>query len=376
VQGNQAYGPYGNSQYQAGAMGTAKGFTGQYQDATGLDYYNARYYDPVVGRFLSADTVQGNGMGMDPYAYVGGNPETNTDPTGQAVCYVGECEAGGGAGVPPPRTGGDEGACDTDIETCQGINVTAPLPSTSVTVGNTTYTYYPGASGAAGELTEVIDNPNGGSTFYTLLPGTAAYNAAMSIVLTSPAALTPAAPPPPPAPLNSVRYSQFRAHQQHHKLQQSQDETTPRENTSTSSTPAPATGGTGENPPPPATEGAGENPPPPPPAAPAGFPGENSDDLGTPRGFANNPRLARHFNDHGADFGADTPAEYQQQAINFMSGTPDANELQLQRPGGDYVRFNQTTGEFGIATPDGTIRTYYDISGRANPLDYFLRQFR
>jgi hypothetical protein len=37
----------------------------------------------VVGQFLSADTVQGNAQGMDPYAYVGGNPETKTDPTGQ-----------------------------------------------------------------------------------------------------------------------------------------------------------------------------------------------------------------------------------------------------------------------------------------------------
>jgi RHS repeat-associated protein len=63
-------------------MGTAKGFTGQYQDATGLDYYNARYYDPVVGRFLSADTVQGNSGGLDPYAYVQDNPETHNDPTG------------------------------------------------------------------------------------------------------------------------------------------------------------------------------------------------------------------------------------------------------------------------------------------------------
>jgi hypothetical protein len=47
-----------------------------------LDYYNARYYDPVVGVFLSADTVQGNAKGMNPYAYVGGNPETKSDPTG------------------------------------------------------------------------------------------------------------------------------------------------------------------------------------------------------------------------------------------------------------------------------------------------------
>ena len=83
VQGNQVYGPYGNSRYSQGAMGTNKGFTGQYADATGLDYYNARYYDPVVGRFLSADTVQGNMQGMDPYDYVGGNPETLNDPTGK-----------------------------------------------------------------------------------------------------------------------------------------------------------------------------------------------------------------------------------------------------------------------------------------------------
>jgi RHS repeat-associated protein len=72
-------------------MGTAKGFTGQYaDDLTGFDYYVARYYDPVVARFLSADTVQGNVQGMDPYDYVGGNPETHNDPTGHCwpVCTV------------------------------------------------------------------------------------------------------------------------------------------------------------------------------------------------------------------------------------------------------------------------------------------------
>jgi RHS repeat-associated protein len=65
-------------------MGTSKGFTGQYNDwLTGLDYYGARYYDPVIGQFLSADVEEGNGVGMDPYSYVGDNPETWTDPTGQ-----------------------------------------------------------------------------------------------------------------------------------------------------------------------------------------------------------------------------------------------------------------------------------------------------
>jgi len=83
VQGNQLYGPYGFSLYSKGTMGTTKGYTGQYNDSlTQLDYYNARYYDPLVGVFLTADKDQGNLKGMDPYTYTEGNPETWNDPTG------------------------------------------------------------------------------------------------------------------------------------------------------------------------------------------------------------------------------------------------------------------------------------------------------
>jgi len=90
VQGNQVYGPYGTSRYQQGQMNTTLGFTGQYNDSlTGLDYYGARYYDPVVGRFLSVDPLAGNLTGMDPYSYVGNNPETNSDPTGLRVISPG-----------------------------------------------------------------------------------------------------------------------------------------------------------------------------------------------------------------------------------------------------------------------------------------------
>ncbi|MGH2496470.1 MAG: RHS repeat-associated core domain-containing protein [Ktedonobacteraceae bacterium] len=84
VAGNQTYGPYGNVQYNKGLMGTAKGFTGQYKDdLSGLNNFGARYYDQLVGIFVSADTVQGNQLGDDPYAYVGGNPENFNDPTGR-----------------------------------------------------------------------------------------------------------------------------------------------------------------------------------------------------------------------------------------------------------------------------------------------------
>jgi len=84
IKGNEVYGPYGKQRYNQGTHGTPKGFTGQYNDAlTGLDYYTTRYYDPVVGVFLSADSAQGNNAGENPYAYVNGNPETYSDPTGQ-----------------------------------------------------------------------------------------------------------------------------------------------------------------------------------------------------------------------------------------------------------------------------------------------------
>ncbi|GAC1566008.1 MAG: hypothetical protein NVS3B14_05750 [Ktedonobacteraceae bacterium] len=106
VKGNQVYGPYGNQRYQQGTLGTAKGFTGQYNDSlTVLDYFNARYYDPVAGVFLSADTVQGNLQGLNPYAYVNGNPETHNDPTGNYYATeIPLSQKGGAIGYALPGT--------------------------------------------------------------------------------------------------------------------------------------------------------------------------------------------------------------------------------------------------------------------------------
>jgi RHS repeat-associated protein len=54
------------------AAPTAMGYTGQWADTTtGLDYYHARYYDPVTGQFTGADSVTD---GLNRYGYVGGNP--------------------------------------------------------------------------------------------------------------------------------------------------------------------------------------------------------------------------------------------------------------------------------------------------------------
>jgi RHS repeat-associated protein len=52
------YGPWGGTRYSTGTMPTDYGFTGQHTDAaTGLDDYNARYYDPTAKQFESADSV-------------------------------------------------------------------------------------------------------------------------------------------------------------------------------------------------------------------------------------------------------------------------------------------------------------------------------
>ncbi len=124
VTSNQAYSPYGTQRYRKGAVPTDKGFTGQYLDDSGLNYYNARYYDPVVGRFVSADTAQGNGQGMDPYSYVGNNPETRNDPTGQRACNpsTGQCGAPCGGNCSPGSGNGGGGNPPSGPPPCHGDN--------------------------------------------------------------------------------------------------------------------------------------------------------------------------------------------------------------------------------------------------------------
>ena len=59
---------------------TEDGFTGKdFDDDIGLYYYNARWYDQEVGRFISEDSVADDPNG---YGYCGENPVNNIDPTG------------------------------------------------------------------------------------------------------------------------------------------------------------------------------------------------------------------------------------------------------------------------------------------------------
>ena len=91
---NYFYSPYGDST-NTSASPTPSQFTGRENDGpTGLYYYRARYYSPQLGRFLSEDPL-GLGGGSNFYAYVGGNPVSLNDPTGNCPW----CAAGFAIGV-------------------------------------------------------------------------------------------------------------------------------------------------------------------------------------------------------------------------------------------------------------------------------------
>ncbi|NLU49372.1 MAG: RHS repeat-associated core domain-containing protein, partial [Syntrophomonadaceae bacterium] len=60
-------------------------FSGEMYDPSGLIYLRARYYDPVVGRFLTEDTLFGeldDPLSQNLYLYCANNPVVYVDPTG------------------------------------------------------------------------------------------------------------------------------------------------------------------------------------------------------------------------------------------------------------------------------------------------------
>jgi RHS repeat-associated protein len=76
-----SYAPYGEAYAPTVIDGT--GYTGHVMDqATGLTYMQARYYDPQVGRFLSVDPAASE---FNSYSYASNNPYRFVDPDGRVT---------------------------------------------------------------------------------------------------------------------------------------------------------------------------------------------------------------------------------------------------------------------------------------------------
>lgn len=87
VVAEQRFYPWGEAtRYTSGTQKTEFNFTGQRLDSsTSLLHYGARYYDPVLRRWVQPDTVvpdPGNPQDLNRYAYVLNNPLRYTHPTG------------------------------------------------------------------------------------------------------------------------------------------------------------------------------------------------------------------------------------------------------------------------------------------------------
>ncbi len=108
-QQNIDYYPYGS--YQPGTPTTPAGgfpgvhytFTGQeWDDETGLYNYGARLYDPLLGRFISPDTIISKPrklQAFNRYSYVLNNPLKYIDPSGHQDEGGGDEGGGGEDGV-------------------------------------------------------------------------------------------------------------------------------------------------------------------------------------------------------------------------------------------------------------------------------------
>ena len=111
VQESYDYSPFGRLRAisVSGSSANTLRYTGREADDSGLYYYRARYYDPLVRRFLTEDPI-GFAGGVNFYAYAGNDPVRFNDPSGEFVLgftlggglnfpFIGPIGPAGGASV-------------------------------------------------------------------------------------------------------------------------------------------------------------------------------------------------------------------------------------------------------------------------------------
>ena len=84
-----SYDPFGNTTVSGAASSNAIQYTGRENEGNGLYFYRARYYSPVLHRFINQDPLGFPGSGPNLYAYTGNSPTNFSDPFGLQTVTTG-----------------------------------------------------------------------------------------------------------------------------------------------------------------------------------------------------------------------------------------------------------------------------------------------
>jgi len=135
------YEPWGEIRDTEGTSPTDYAYTGQKQEGD-IYFYNARWYDPQLGRFMQADTIVPIAQGtqaFDRYAYVNNNPMRYTDPSGNYFKECGDDDYGRCGTIPPAPTYNIFVCGIGDGINCGGTDIQSPLNPYNTWSGQNVY---------------------------------------------------------------------------------------------------------------------------------------------------------------------------------------------------------------------------------------------
>ncbi|WP_081385975.1 SpvB/TcaC N-terminal domain-containing protein [Leptospira santarosai] len=127
------YQPYGETFVQRGDLNFSPKYNSQELDReSGFYFYNARYYDPGIARFTSADTIidgEWDTQGWNRFSYVKGNPIGAKDPTGHCTSPMSTvpCKRPLETGPPGGATGAGKSSSNGGYSAGLGVAATGLL---------------------------------------------------------------------------------------------------------------------------------------------------------------------------------------------------------------------------------------------------------
>jgi RHS repeat-associated protein len=161
LQTQYTFEPFGNTSVAGTVTTNSFAYTGRELDATGLYYYRARYYSPVLQRFISEDPV-GMAAGTNLYRYTFNDPIDKRDPSG---LYTGVDDATAiAAGIVLGLL--SQAISDTTSGHLSGVSTYYGAIVGGAAAGETTLYLGPVAGGLAGAATgnlvkQTLDNVSG-----------------------------------------------------------------------------------------------------------------------------------------------------------------------------------------------------------------------